>query len=427
MDGGISRRATNKLTDLKIKSFISKARAGRAATKKLSDGGGMFLMLTPAGTPAWRVKYRLGGKERIYAIGTYPEITLDAARTEREAIKSHLRDGRDPVQARKLNQAANAAASGDTFEVVAADWLVKQKKDWSSIHYDKSSRAIERDVMPRLGKLPVREITPAMIAGVVEAIVKRGARDTAAKVLQHIGGIFRLAAARGLRDDNPAEPVHEVLPAKKQAGRMPALLTFPELGDILRKAEAARLSPAVRMAHRLCAFTVARISNVVQADWTEFDLEATVPTWVIPRAKMKSRDRHHDHKIILSAGLVEELREWRRIAGGKGNVFPSPSSRTHITRESLEKCYRVTLGLADRHTPHGWRAAFSTLAKDHGFERDVVELVLDHVYDTDVVRAYDRGERLQQRIKLMGWWGDELLQAQRGADVVPMSRSGKVA
>lgn len=423
MQGGISGRATNKLTDLKIRSFISKCRAGKAKATKLSDGAGMYLMLTPAGTPAWRVKYRLAGKERVYAIGTYPTVTLEGARAEREAIKAHLRAGRDPVQTRRHGRAAAAASSGETFEKVTTDWLTKQRKDWSQIHYDKSSRALERDVLPRLGALAVRDITPAMVAGVVETIVKRGARDTASKTLQHIGGVFRLAQARGLRDDNPADPVHEVLPAKKQAGRMPALLTFPALGAVLRGAEAAHLSPAVRMAHRLCAFTVARISNIVEAEWAEFDLEADVPTWIIPRRKMKSRDRHHDHKIILCAVITAELREWRRVGAGKGNVFPSPTGRKHITRESIEKAYRVTLGLQDKHAPHGWRSAFSTLARDHGHDRDVVELVLDHIHDNDVVRAYDRGERLQQRIKLMSWWGDQLAQAERGADVLTIRKA----
>lgn len=426
MDGGISSRATNKLTDLKIRSFITKRRAGKAATAKLSDGGGMYLTITPAGTPAWRVKYRLGGKERLYAIGTYPGIGLEAARIERDVIKAQLRAGRDPVREREVNRATAAVASGQTFKSLAADWLAKQRKDWSAIHYDKSSRALERDAFPRLGTLPVRDITPAMVAGVVEAIVKRGARDTAAKVLQHVGGVFRLAQARGMRDDNPAEPVHEVLPAKKQAGRMPALLTFPALGGILRGAEAAHLSPAVRMAHRLCAFTAARISNVVEAEWPEFDLGADVPTWIIPRAKMKSQGRQQDHKIVLGPIMAEQLREWKRTSGGKGYVFPSPQGGDHITRESLEKAYRVTLALADKHTPHGWRSAFSTLARDHGFDREVVELVLDHIHDNDVARAYDRGERLQQRIKLMNWWGDELQRAQRGADVVPLGK-GKAA
>ncbi len=421
MDGGISSRATNKLTDVKIRSFISKSKAGNAPITKLSDGGGMYLLVTPAGTPVWRLKYRIGGKERLYAIGIYPAISLDAARAERDSIKARVRQGHDPVKVRQLNRAAAAISSGQTFQSVAADWLANQS--WSDIHREKSSRALERDVYPRIGTLPVKDITAAMVASVIESVLKRGAIDTAGKILQHVGGVFRFAQARGLRQDNPAEPVHEVLPARKQAGRMPALLTFPALGALLRSAEAAHLSPAVRTAHRLCAFTVARISNIVEAEWPELDLDAEVPLWIIPRRKMKSQNRHHDHKIVLSAVIADELRAWRRTAGKDGYVFRSPAGGKHITRESLEKAYRVTLGQDGKHSPHGWRAAFSTLARDHGFDRDVVELTLDHIHDNDVVRAYDRGERLQQRIALMKWWGEELDKAQRGADIVPLEKA----
>ena len=115
--------------------------------------------------------------------------------------------------------------------------------------------------------------------------------------------------------------------------------------------------------------------------------------------------------------------EWRRLIGGKGHVFPSRTGALHLTRESIEKAYRVTLELEGKHTPHGWRAAFSTLARDHGFERDVVELALDHIHDTDVARAYDRGERLTQRIRLMTWWGDQLVHAEKGAEVVPIRQA----
>lgn len=422
--GDANARAINKLTDVKIRAFISKAKAGTAAKGMLSDGGGLFIMLTPAGTPVWRIKYRLAGKEKLYAVGTYPAVSLEAARVEREQIKALLREGRDPVQARSVDKAAATVASGNTFEALATDWLAKQQKDWSEVHYDKSSRAFVRDVYPRIGSLPVREVTAAMVAGIIEAIVKRGARDTAAKVLQHIGGVFRLAQARGMRDDNPATPVHEVLPARKQKGRMPALLKFTELGELLRGAEAAHLTPSVRMAHRLCAFSAARISNVVEAEWSQFALDAEVPTWTIPRAKMKARDRHHDHKIVLPQPIVDELRAWRGVHGGKRFLFPSPTGNDHISRESIEKVYRVTLGLAKKHSPHGWRSAFATLAKDNGFDRDVVELTLDHIHDNDVVRAYDRGERLEQRRKLMAWWGEQLTQAQQGAAVVPLRRHG---
>jgi integrase len=386
----------------------------------------MYLTISDAGTPVWRIKYRVKGAERTYTIGAYPGVGLKAARLERARVKALLREGRDPVQDRRIKRIETTNASGNAFRGVAEAWLEKERKDWSAVHYKKSKHALERDVFPVLGPLPVSDITPHMITKVVEAIAGRGVRETAAKILQHVTAIFSLAQARGLRTDNPALPAQEVLPKAKRAKGRPALLTFPALGNVLRSAEAARLSPAVRMAHRLCAFAPgARISNIVEAEWPEFDIDGKTPMWVIPRRKMKAQDRDHDHKIVLAPAFVAELRKWRSVVGGNGYLFPSPAGGMHITRESLEKAYRVTLGLDDKHTPHGWRAAFSTLAKDSGADRDVVELVLDHIHDNDVVRAYDRGERLEHRIKLMTWWTDELVNAQRGAQVVPLRISSK--
>ena len=394
---------------------MAKRRAGENVATKLSDGGGLFLTHTPAGTPVWRLKYRLGGKERLYAIGTYPEVGLEAARSSRESVKTLLREGRDPVTARRVDRATAASSVDSTFASLTEAWLGKRKGDWSGVHYEKSRQALERDVLPTLGRLPVSDITPAMVTSVVERILKRGVVDTAAKVLHHVTGVFRLAQANGLCTDNPALPAREILPRKRLTGRRPALLELKELRDLLRRAELASLSPSVRLANRLCAFTASRVGNVVEARWSEFQLEADPPTWTIPRAKMKARDRSHDHVVVLGPTIAAELRAWRTLTGGDGYLFPSPqgsrSSSQFISREALEKVYRETLALADKHSPHGWRASFSTLARDNGFARDVVELTLDHVHDNEVVRAYDRGERLTERVRLMNWWDSQLMGA----------------
>ncbi len=420
-------RGISRLTDGDIKGWIARRRKGQEARRKLSDGGNMFLYWTDAGTPVWRIKYTIAKKSKLYSVGPYPDVGLAAARVERAAVKDRLREGRDPVKVRQLNKALAVASSGNTFELVARDWLAKQRSHWSTIHFQKSSQALDRDVLSMIGKLPVAEITPGMVTAVIERIDKR-APDTARKIHQHVRSIFSLAQTRDLCRDNPADPVSVTLKKKRRVKHRSAILEWSGLGDILRKAEAARLSPAVRMAHRLCAFSVARISNIVMAEWKEFHLDAEIPTWIIPRKKMKSQDRDHDHKIILGATIAAELRTWRALIGGKGFVFPSPVGGKHITRESLEKVYRVTLGLDGKHTPHGWRSALSTLARDTpadkggGFERDVVELALDHIHDSEVVRAYDRGERLEERVRLMNWWDEQLMKAQRGADVVPMRK-----
>lgn len=261
-----------------------------------------------------------------------------------------------------------------------------------------------------------------MIAPVIEAIVKRGSLETASKVLQNVGAVFRFAEGKGFSrgGSNPATAVRELLPRKRSHSQRPALLKFDALADLLRRAERAPISPAVRICHRLIAYTAARIGNAITADWREFDLDSETPTWTIPRSRMKAKDRPFDHKVILAPTIATELRIWRSNTGGKGLVFPSPTGRPHITHEALEKALRVTLGMEGKHSVHGWRASFSTLARDHGFSREVTELTLDHLHDNAVARAYDRGERLAERVKLMYWWDAQLAAGEHGQVGIPL-------
>lgn len=414
MVGGTS----GSLTDKGIKSFITRSGIGG----KLADGRGLYLLITRAKTASWRIKYRIAGKEKSYTVGTYPESSLAQARLELKEVKAHLAKGHDPVIARRIIKAQAASQSDNTFKAVAEEWFSMKEKDWSTTHLTKSKRAFERDVYKALGALPIESITPSVIAKAIEAINKRDVLETATRILQHLNGVFRYAQAKGLCDVNSAAPVREILPRRKTNGRMPALLDWKSLGALLRAAEGARLSPSVRAAHRLLAFSATRISNVVQAEWKEFDLDADIPIWVIPRAKMKDRSRIGDHRIPLGQEITAELKQWGKLFGRKGYVFPSPTGNAYISRESLEKAYRVTLNMAGKHAPHGWRSAFSTLARENGFEQDVVELALDHAHGSEVVRAYDRGERFTQRTELYKWWGEKLSFAQNGAEVIELKQ-----
>ena len=296
-----------------------------------------------------------------------------------------------------------------------------EQREWSPGHYTKSSRAIQRDIYPTIGKLPIASVTPAIVAKVIEDIYRRDVLETATRILQHLNGVFRYAQAKGLCRDNPALPAREILPRKKVIGRMAALLDYSALGDILRRGDMARISPPVRMAHRLCAFTAARIGNIIEAEWEQFDLDSDQPVWTIPRGKMKVTSRFVDHRIPLGPEIASECASGRTFLAARGICSLHPfGDKHHIGREAVEKVYRVTLGLDGKHSPHGWRSSFSTLARDHGFGRDVVELALDHAHDNDVARAYDRGERFAERVKLFHWWGAQLVAAQRGSTVISL-------
>ena len=189
MSGGI----VAKLSDKAVKAFIAKAARG----KKLADGGGLYLFRTLAGA-TWRVKYRILGRENIYAIGPYPLISLAAARVELREVKALLLENKDPVTERRLNRAAAAAGSDNTLKAVAQDWLAMKQKEWSATHYTKSARALERDIYPDLGNLPNASITPSMVAKTIERIHKRDVLETATRILQHLNGVFRYAQANTL-------------------------------------------------------------------------------------------------------------------------------------------------------------------------------------------------------------------------------------
>jgi integrase len=420
MAGGTAK----KLTDIEFKAFAKKAVPG----SKLADGGGLFLFITRHGGATWRIKYRQDGKEGLYSVGPYDDISLKKAREALLEVKSLLRQHVDPVAHRRVLRAAGAVASEDTFNVVAGLWLEMKKKDWSKVHFTKSQRAIERDIFPALGALPIASITAPMVAVAVERISNRGATETASRILQHIGGIFRYAEAKGLCQSNPAKAASEVLPKKRQPGQMSALIDMKPLGDLLLRARALRVAPSVYMAHRLLAFTAMRISNVVEAQWDQFHLDDDQPMWVIPRSAMKKKDtRFPAHRVPLSAPIVAELRRWRDVTGGRGYTFLSPVNPGRpITVTTVEKMYRVTLGLRDIHSPHGWRSSLTTQAREIEIPGDIVHTATDHAHDTETALRYDRGDRFNQRVKLMNWWGDKLVAAE-GAAAQSQDRSRDAA
>ena len=436
MGSAKAARGINRLSDKDIKLFISQTKAGNAPTKKLSDGGGIYLAITPAGTAAWRFRYRFNKLEQLCSLGTYPQgkrrksdATREAARAERDRLKLILTSGRDPVVERRIARARAVTATGNTFAAVAEAWLHKMQDDWKSEVHRKNARAsLARDVTPYIGQHPIAEVTVSMILHVIKRVDRRGSHINARKILRRITSLFRYAQALDLCTTNPAALVPELLSKPRKAKSRPAVRKWAGLGDILRRADAAPLSRAVWLAHRVCAFTATRIGSVVIAEWPEFDLDSDAPTWVIPRAHMKEKDRDFDHVVALSPPIAADLRAMRAASGGKGFVFASEAenkNHPYITREAVEKAYRVTLALDAVHSPHGWRSAMSTLASDEGFNREVVELALDHEPRSAVIRSYDHGTREVSRHDLMNWWGKKLSEAQHGASVTPISSAGK--
>jgi integrase len=414
MESPRKKRTHDNLTVRKVRAFLAEERkAGATSFRKLSDRQGLFITTTKAGNPVWRIAYRFAGAQRTYTVGAYPDVSLAKAREVLAIVKQQLKVGVDPTIERRAERAKSVASFGDTFREATTKWLAHRKGGWSVVHYRTTERALERDVLPLLGALPLTRITPELVAHVIDRITARGADETAGKVRQCVERIFAYA----LVEPNPAVAVAERLKTPEPDQPLAALLTFPELGDVLRRTELLGVTPAVRRALRLVAFCAVRIGNVLQATWDQFDLDSPTPMWVIPRTQMKAKKKNFPHKIVLGPTIAAELRQWRQMTGHrKGLVFTSPFARREgrsLSHEALEKVYSKRLGLADKHTVHGWRSAFSTLAREAGgFAHEVVELALDHEPRNEVARAYDRGERLEERIRLMTWWDTQLVAAE---------------
>ncbi len=420
------------LTDVRIRNAKPKPRP-----YKMFDGGGLYLVVNPTGSKLWRLKYRIAGREKTLSIGPYPDVQLAAyqhrdtkqwipgARDKRADAKRELAEGRDPSleqQARgreaKLRHETEAIT---TFEGFAEHWVAHESRrmKWSPGYRVETEQSIARH-LSELNRLPLVRIAAPIAAARVRA-VEVETPMMAEKVRRRLRAILDFAVEEGLIPGNP-------LPARRRGAKVerrhfPAITELPALGEILRNARAADPAKGIARAHVLTAFTAQRITEVVGAAWSEFDLAEA--TWTIPRDRMKVKDEARGaHVLPLPPRLLATLKEWHAADGVDAElVCPTPrSAKRAITPEGVEKFYRDVLDLGGRHSPHSWRSAFKTICSDAGKASEVVEAQLDHVVGNKVASAYDRAKRLDLRRAVMTWYEGQLFAARDGGVVLPLRK-----
>lgn len=401
------------LSDAKIR-----AATPREKPYKLFDAHQLYLAVSPAGGRHWRWKYRFDGREKLLSIGAYPLISLAAAREQRDEARRLLSEGLDPGVARKMKKQANVEASRLTFEKIAREWHEINASQWAKVHAADILRSLERDVFPKIGSLPLRDLTPPVILQVLRSIEDRSAIETARRTRQRISAVFSYAIAGGLADHDPAEKVGAALKPMPRKGRQPAITNIVALRKMLAAVDEDPARPVTRLALRFIALTAVRPSELRGAVWDEFEeLDGKAPLWRIPASRMKGTlDRKDeldgDHLVPLAPQSVAVLREVRRISGGGKLVFPNAR---HSHRPMSENALGYLLnraGYHGRHVPHGFRAAFSTImnewAQRHGRpdDRAVIDLMLAHVPTNKVEKAYNRAAYMPRRRELANAWAD---------------------
>lgn len=387
------------LTDVEIK----KAKHSGVDNKpeRLTDGGGMYLELSPTGGKWWRLKYRFAGKEKRISLGTYPEVSLKMAREKRDEAKLQLRDGVDPSEHRKETKRLTEYSYERSFEAVAREWLAHMSDTWSPIHRQKTTTALEKEAFQRLGKLPIDEIRPSQIIEVVREIEARGSLNMAKKVFQWTGAIFRFAMFTDRAKSDPTVACRGAL--KTRPVQHMARISEKELPALLAKISTYGGDLLTRMAMQFMALTFVRTTELIGAKWEEIDREKK--EWRIPPTRMKMKTVH---LVPLSKQSLELLDKIATLTSGSEYIFASPRCKQkHISNNTiLYALYRM--GYQSRMTGHGFRGLASTILNERGFRADVIERQLAHSERNEVRAAYNHAEYLAERREMMQFWADFL-------------------
>jgi integrase len=428
--------AKHLLTDRAVRNAKARAKPYR-----LFDGDGLALWISPTGAKSWQLRYRLNGTEQTATLGKLDRLTLADARVAADAARKLADKGEHLTVLKRADKSKRRADAANTFATFAAAWVAREARrmHWTP-EYRAEVAASLKNHLSGLNALPVTKITAAIAAPAL-LLVERSAPNMLEKVRRRLRAILDDAVEQGVIPGNPLPAVRRRKNPERR--HFPAVTKLPEIGAILRAARAADPCKGIARAHLLLAFTALRVSEVVGAKWSEFDLDgadvpvgetqrtkrdSTAGNWCVPRERMKRKDHERGpHVVPLPSGLLAALREWRTADGAEAlYVCPAPRDPSKpITPEGVEKFYRNALGLGGKHSPHSWRSAFSTVCREAGKDGDAVESQLDHVVGNKIAAAYDRAKRLQLRRDLMQWYEGQLMAARDGADVVPIRASGK--
>ena len=382
-------------------------------SRKLADGGGLYIEIAPSGGKWWRFKYRIDGKEKRLALGVYPDVGLKDAREKHADARKLLAAGVDPGAAKQAKKRQAKLSAANSFEAIAREFHALKSPIWTAHHATDWISVLEREVFPKFGKQPIAEIEAPDVLDILRTIEARGTFETRARILQRVRAVFAYAIASGRSRHNPAVEISGALAPRPKVKHF-AALSEKELPEFLRALneyqERAKSSPVVFAATRLLAYTFVRTGEVRGAQWGEFDLDAGL--WVIPAERMKARE---PHTVPLSTQAVEVIRALQPLTGHLPTLFPSRNRDGGIISENTVLKVIENIGYKGRMTGHGFRSVASTYLNNLGTIRpDMIEAQLAHG-DRDQVRAaYNRADYMEYRKAMMQFWADTLDAMQAG-------------
>jgi integrase len=411
------------LTDAQCRNATCQPDKKRA---RLTDSGGLYLEVSPAGSKRWFQKIYKDGKETRLALGSYPSVGLTAARRARDAAKLQKAEGTDPIQARKVEKLKAMNPAGDSFKVVALEWFEKQEPQWSEAHAVRARRQLERDLFPWLGERRLAEIEPVELLATLRKVEERGAVETADRGMMLARQVWRYGVATGrVSRDITADLKGALQPYR--AKHFAAITEPARLGELLRAIKGYKGGPVVRAALQLAPILFQRPGELRGATWAEMDLEAAL--WTIPAARMKrnkdGKENGQAHSVPLPYQAVRILEALKPYTESTGLVFPGERQRSKPISDNSVRSALIAMGYTPEiQTWHGFRATARTmLAEVLEFDPLLIEAQLAHAVRDANGRAYNRTTYLKQRRDMMQRWADFLEKLAVGGDVIELKRA----
>lgn len=407
------------LTDVAIRNAKP-----REKPYKMGDSLGLFLLVQPSGGKLWRLKYRVDGREKKLALGTYPAVSLSDARRARDAARDLHAAGKDPSREKRRASLQSRVAAANTFKALADEYCRKRKRDgekgWAA-GTAKRSEYLLGLLMGAIGGLPVGEIEAGDVLAALQKIERKGNLESARRALQLASMVFRYAVATARLRSDPTRDLRGALTTPKVT-HYGAITDAKRAGELLRAIDGYEGQGLTKLALQFAPHVFVRPGELRHAEWEEVDLEGAL--WTIPAHKTKMRKAHN---VPLSQQAVAILKEAHLVTGPDGFAFPSIRSRSRPMSENTLNAALRRLGYAsDEMTAHGFRAMASTLLNESGkWSPDAIERALAHGDGDKVRAAYHRGAHWRERVEMAQWWSDHLDQLRKGADIVQLPTQAK--
>ncbi|ECI4703972.1 TPA: tyrosine-type recombinase/integrase [Salmonella enterica subsp. enterica serovar Uzaramo] len=368
---------------------------------KLSDGGGLYLLVNPNGSRYWRMKYRYAGKEKLLSIGVYPDVTLAEARDKRTQAKRILAAGDDPSEVKQAEREAKNLAVNNSFELLALEWHEHKKPNWSSGYADDIMEYLRKDIFPYIGKKAITDIKPITMLSVLKKMEERGVLDKLKKTRQACRQIFTYAIITGRAEFNPVTDLAGALKTPKQQ-HFPHLMPA-QIGPFIHAVNTYSGSKVTRIATLLLMYTSVRTIELRASEWTEFDLDNDL--WQIPKERMKMR---RPHLVPLSRQVKSHLLELKEITGWGKYVFPGRNDAHKPMSEASINQVIKRIGFAGKVTGHGFRHTMSTVLHEKGFNSAWIEAQLAHADRNTIRGTYNHAQYIDGRREMLQWYADYL-------------------